>query len=105
MKTRGLEPDNTYLFIRGHNLRIFLINNILESVRHDVCAKHLREIGGLNQKEEVKKDMKNQFRNNQLAFEPLVGVNFEYKSFCSIFKNLLKPEVENLLRELDHTAV
>lgn len=103
LRSRGLMEENTYLFVRGHDIQKFLLTKILDPICMEKYLTHIKLIDQQFQDKESKAKAKKEFASLRLGLSSLIGVHFEYKS-CSLFKNLLKPSIDALLSDLDKTV-
>jgi regulator of replication initiation timing len=100
LKSRGLIEENTYLFVRGHDIQKFLLAKVLEPISMEKYVAHIESI---DQQHQHKAKAKKEFASLRLGLSSLIGIHFEYKS-CSFFTNLLKPSIDALLSDLDKTV-
>lgn len=100
LKSRGLIEENTYLFVRGHDMQKFLLTKILEPISMEKYVAHIESI---DQQHQHKAKAKKEFASLRLGLSSLIRVHFEYKS-SSLFTNLLKPSIDALLSDLDKTV-
>lgn len=66
--TYGIQPDNAYLFVRGHNLHDFLMHCFFNPVRSHLIKLHQDEIKAHNEEQEIQ-NLMNHYKKHLKQFD------------------------------------
>lgn len=87
LRTRGLEPENTYLFMQGHTL----MDNVVMILLNSVCEK-LREmsVAKITSSEKRGVALKNEMSNYTNSLRPIRDVLLDHENYtkCPLYKSL-----------------
>lgn len=87
--------EECYLMARGHDVYNFVLNTALRGVTKQLKYQHIVSLKNADAAEEDKKNRINQYVKNITDIGTLLGKNYEYKYYCSLYE-LIKCDIERV---------
>ena len=98
LRSLGVEDDNTYLFLQGHNLIDNVIMKLLVPVCMSLRSERENEIRRLAVHSEQYQNELSAYQHSQMSIEEAIRKNTHYRD-CKLYKKM-KDAVMNLIKKI-----
>lgn len=94
----NLTAENSYLYVRGHDVYKFILKAIVEGIQKEIKSKHINEIKNSSANSDDIQNRINQYNKSIVNPNNILSRNYEYKHHCQSIYNRIKDDIENAIK-------
>jgi hypothetical protein len=89
----GLDSNNCFLFVRGHDIHKYILNVFLKGIQIDSKRRHVTAIKASGASSEIITNNINHYYSIIMNIEDLFNINYEYKNHCPYIYEKMKRDI------------
>lgn len=89
----GLDSNNCFLFVRGHDIHKYILNVFLKGIQTKSKKRYIAELKVSGASSEVINNNISHYRSTLMDIEDLFNMNYEYKNHCPYIYEKMKRDI------------